>query len=76
VVEAVKLAEDGSGDVVLRLYESRGGRARARVSLGFEHGDVEVTDLLERTVGAAERDGDDVVVDLTGFQVLTLRVRR
>ncbi|MEN5073153.1 glycoside hydrolase family 38 C-terminal domain-containing protein [Isoptericola cucumis] len=76
VVEAVKLAEDGSGDVVLRLYESRGGRARARVALGFAHGDVEVTDLLERPVGAAERDGDDVVVDLTGFQVLTLRVRR
>lgn len=76
VVEAVKLAEDGSGDVVLRLYESRGGRARARVSLGFAHRDVEVTDLLERTLGAAERDGDDVLVDLTGFQVLTLRVRR
>jgi alpha-mannosidase len=76
VVEAVKLAEDGSGDVVLRLYESRGGRARARLSLGFAHRDVDVTDLLERTVGAAQRDGGDVVVDLTAFQVLTLRVRR
>ena len=29
VVEAVKLAEDGCGDVVVRLYESLGGRARA-----------------------------------------------
>lgn len=27
VVESVKLALDGSGDVVVRLYESRGGRA-------------------------------------------------
>ncbi len=25
VVEAVKLAEDGSGDVIVRLYESLGG---------------------------------------------------
>ena len=33
VVEAVKLANDGSGDVVVRLYESRGSRAEARVSL-------------------------------------------
>ena len=29
VVEAVKLAEDGSGDVVVRLYEALGSRARA-----------------------------------------------
>ncbi len=76
VVEAVKLAEDGSGDVVVRLYESRGGRARARVTPRFAHSGVEVTDLLERSLGTPDRDGDDVVVELTPFQVLTLRVRR
>jgi hypothetical protein len=35
-----------------------------------------VTDLLERSLGTPDRDGDDVVVELTPFQVLTLRVRR
>ena len=30
VVEAVKLAEDRSGDVVVRLYEALGGRATRR----------------------------------------------
>ncbi|MFE6971082.1 alpha-mannosidase [Isoptericola sp. NPDC057653] len=76
VVEAVKLAEDGSGDVVVRLYESRGGRARARVTPAFEHTGVVVTDLLERPLDAAHRDGDDVLLELTPFQVVTLRVRR
>ncbi|GAA1731926.1 glycoside hydrolase family 38 C-terminal domain-containing protein [Isoptericola hypogeus] len=76
VVEAVKLAEDGSGDVVVRLYESRGGRARARLTPRFEHSAVDVTDLLERPVAAAERDGDDVLLALSPFQVVTLRVRR
>jgi alpha-mannosidase len=76
VVEAVKLAEDGSGDVVVRLYESRGGRARARITPAFEHDGVEVTDLLERRLGDAARDGDAVVLELTPFQVVTLRVRR
>ena len=35
VVEAVKLAEDGSGDVVVRLYESLGERSAGRVSANF-----------------------------------------
>jgi len=80
VVEAVKLAEDGSGDVVVRLYESRGGRARARVTPAFPDAGVEVTDLLERPLagpaGTPARDGDGVVLELTPFQVVTLRIRR
>ena len=32
VVEAVKLADDRSGDVIVRLYESRGARAEATVT--------------------------------------------
>ena len=48
VVEAVKLAEDRSGDVVVRLYESLGGRARTTVTAAAEVGSVGATDLLER----------------------------
>lgn len=48
VIEAVKLAEDRSGDVVVRLYEAHGSRARARVIRHFEATDVAETDLLER----------------------------
>ena len=48
VVEAVKLAEDRSGDVVVRLYESLGARTRARVTAGFEASGIVATDLLER----------------------------
>ncbi|MFE4724055.1 glycoside hydrolase family 38 C-terminal domain-containing protein, partial [Streptomyces sp. NPDC056728] len=36
VVTAVKLADDGSGDVVVRFHESRGGRVRATLTAGFE----------------------------------------
>ena len=36
-VEAVKLAEDGSGDVVVRLYEPLGARTSVRVRASFEH---------------------------------------
>ena len=36
LVESVKLAEDRSGDVIVRLYESEGGRATAELTLDFD----------------------------------------
>ncbi|CAM5554033.1 alpha-mannosidase [Streptomyces spiroverticillatus] len=80
VVEAVKLAEDGSGDVVVRLYESAGGRASGRLRVGFPAGSVVETDLLERALpGASAYElgaGGEVGVALRPFQILTLRVAR
>ncbi|WP_329302241.1 glycosyl hydrolase-related protein [Streptomyces sp. NBC_00659] len=69
-VESVKLAEDRSGDVLVRLYESRGGRARAKVTAGFPVSRAEVTDLLERPLGEAPPE-----IELRPFQILTLRLR-
>ncbi|GGO94146.1 alpha-mannosidase [Wenjunlia tyrosinilytica] len=75
-VEAVKLADDRSGDVVVRLYESLGGRARARLRTGFPLAGAEVTDLLERPVPEQEATFDEqgVSVSLRPFQILTLRL--
>ncbi|GHJ42105.1 glycoside hydrolase family 38 C-terminal domain-containing protein [Streptomyces sp. TS71-3] len=79
VVTAVKLADDGSGDVVVRFHEAHGGRARAVLTAGFPVASVTVTDLLERElsgVPAPERTGDSVAVSLRPFQLMTLRLRR
>ncbi|WP_438302846.1 alpha-mannosidase [Streptomyces sp. HUAS TT11] len=76
-VEAVKLADDASGDVVVRLYESRGGRAQGVLRTGFALAGAQVTDLLERPLEDAERDADGGVrVALRPFQILTLRLQR
>ncbi|MFF4690189.1 alpha-mannosidase [Streptomyces sp. NPDC001307] len=75
-VEAVKLADDASGDVVVRLYESRGGRARGVLRTGFPLAGASVTDLLERPLEDAEVADGGVPVDLRPFQILTLRLRR
>jgi alpha-mannosidase len=75
-VEAVKLADDTSGDVVVRLYESRGGRATGVLRTGFPLAGARITDLLERPLQDAEVTGDGVAVTLRPFQILTLRLRR
>jgi len=75
VVEAVKLAEDGSGDVVVRLYEALGTRAAARITATFDHASVAETDLLEQPLPEpVALDGDRL--RLRPFQIVTLRFER
>ncbi|WP_327738682.1 glycosyl hydrolase-related protein [Streptomyces nojiriensis] len=80
VVEAVKSAEDRSGDVIVRLYESRGGRARAVLTAGFPIADAVESDLLERplagsAVGVPTPEGR-IPLTLRPFQIVTVRLRR
>ena len=79
VVEAVKLADDGSGDVVVRLYEALGTQRTATLRPGFAWDAVEQTDLLERAVAptaVAASDDDAIDLRLQPFQIATLRLRR
>ncbi|MFC9627748.1 alpha-mannosidase [Streptomyces mirabilis] len=73
-VEAVKLADDASGDVVVRLYESRGGRGTGTLRTGFPLAGAQVTDLLERPLTTVDTDGNEVAVALRPFEVRTLRL--
>ncbi|RLU87622.1 alpha-mannosidase [Streptomyces griseocarneus] len=76
VVSAVKLADDGSGDVVVRLYESLGGRASSRLTAGFTMGAVSVCDLLERPLSAVDAQDDGIELSFRPFEIKTLRLVR
>jgi alpha-mannosidase len=82
VVSAVKLADDRSGDVIVRVYEATGSRTYTHLWFGFQHGEVSVVNLLERTDGESEKlteiedTEEGLVVRLRPFQISTLRVKR
>lgn len=78
VVESIKLAEDRSGDVVVRLYESRGGRATGQLTVGFAHTGVTFTDLLEREVESKTSLATETGAALTlrPFEIMTVRLAR
>jgi alpha-mannosidase len=78
LVETVKLAEDGSGDLVVRLYEAGGRRARTRVRLDGTADAIRLTDLLERALAEAARDtvvsaGSEIELEFRPFQFRTVR---
>ncbi len=74
-VDAVKLADDRSGDLVVRLHEALGDRAAVTVAAGPRIGGAWRCDLLEEP-RAGEEVGDGVVVlALRPFELVTLRLR-
>lgn len=83
IVETIKLAEDGSGDVILRLYEPTGNYSDSKLRIGFQYQSIEVVNILETDAypesldhQALEPGTDEARVRLHPFQVLTLRVKR
>ncbi|MFF0343685.1 alpha-mannosidase [Kribbella sp. NPDC004875] len=70
VIETVKLAEDRSGDVIVRFYEALGARTSGRLHWDFVAEGAEIVDLLERPLGSF--DGS---FELRPFQILTVRLR-
>ncbi|MCT1396358.1 glycosyl hydrolase-related protein [Microbacterium sp. p3-SID338] len=73
VVSAVKLADDGSGDVIVRVYEALGRRAVGELSVGFEHREVREVSLIEDEIEAPRLGG---ALHLRPFEVRTLRIAR
>lgn len=76
IIDTVKMADDGSGDIVLRLYEAAGGGARACLRWSDDLGSevtVTETDLNERLPSV---HSSTPAVVLGPFQVMTLRLHR
>ena len=70
LIESVKLADDRSGDVVVRLYEAHGVPGTATIRTSFAVETFLRTDLLERPT---EADGGPRV-RLRPFQIVTMRI--
>jgi alpha-mannosidase len=75
LVSAVKLADDRSGDLIVRVYESLGRRAAGtlRVHTGFES--ARTVSLLETPEGEPFPAGP-IPLRLTPFEVRTIRLAR
>ncbi|MBT2483791.1 MULTISPECIES: glycoside hydrolase family 38 C-terminal domain-containing protein [unclassified Microbacterium] len=73
IVSAVKLADDGSGDVIVRVYESLGRRTVGALTVGFPHRELREVSLIEDELDEPRRGGE---LRLRPFEVRTVRIAR
>lgn len=77
VVESIKLADDRSGDVIVRLYESQGGRTTAALTIGGTVTVASLVDGLERALPATDAlalTGADLTLELKPFEIASIRL--
>ncbi|MFP4105725.1 MAG: glycoside hydrolase family 38 C-terminal domain-containing protein [Phycisphaerae bacterium] len=76
VIEAVKPAEDGSGDVIVRLYESLRSACDCSLTINLPVESVDETDMLEEKVSQRlTLANGGVQLSFRPFEIKTLRLR-
>ncbi len=77
IIDTVKCAEDGSGDIIVRLYESKKAAtsAKLRVNL-FDGAKAYECDMLENTKAALAVTGNDIALDFRAFEIKTVRISK
>lgn len=78
IADTVKLAEDGSGDLIVRLYECMNTKTRTVIKLGFDAKGVFETNMLEENKKEIKpcQNKSEAELDFNGFEVKTLRIKR
>jgi alpha-mannosidase len=76
VIETVKPAEDGSGDVVVRLYEAKRTATRCTLSTTLPVSGAAQTDMLENVQARLECEEGKIGLDFRAFEVKTVRLTR
>ena len=69
ILETVKLADDGSGDIILRLYEAKGAHTNCQLALTSHLNNIMEVNMLEELDSGAELIIEEVerrrIVELT-----------
>ncbi len=78
VISSVKLADDRSGDLVVRVYEALGARATGTLAVGVPVSAARTVSLIEDDLDGADLPVEDGTLELAlePFEVRTLRLAR
>jgi len=72
----VKLAEDRSGDLIVRLYESMNGLRRVTFKTAFAPAQIWRCNMLEEAEEALKVADGAATFDVKPFEIVTLRLKK
>ncbi|MCI8798341.1 glycosyl hydrolase-related protein [Acetatifactor muris] len=76
ILDTMKPAEDGSGDVILRLYEAKKAATDAEISFGFDVSGASACDMLENVTEELKVVDGKLKLSFRAFEIKTIRVKR
>lgn len=76
ILDTMKPAEDGSGDVILRLYEAKKAATTTEVSLQLGARKAYLCDMLENVIEEVPVTDGKLVLPFRAFEIKTVRVER
>lgn len=76
IVETVKLAEDGSGDMIVRVYESMNGTRSTNLKTAFDVQQAYECNMLEKPVKELKVENGAVAFQVHPFEIKTLRLKK
>jgi len=76
VIETVKLAEDGSGDMIVRLYESMNGSRKAVLETAFDVSEAWECSMLENKQKKLCADDGKIEMEFRPFEIKTVRLKK
>ena len=75
IIDTVKMAEDGSGDIIVRLYESKKAAVSANLSAAFtKKFKAYSCDMLENKEDSLKVSDGSVALDFKAFEIKTIRL--
>lgn len=74
IIEMVKPAEDGSNDIIIRMYEARRMTTHCRLTVMLPFSDVFQTDMLEAKRENLEFKGNNISLKFRPFEIKTIRL--
>ena len=74
ILETIKLAEDGSNDIIVRLYEAKRNLTQCTLSTILPIIKASQTDMLERFQSELSISKGEIELDFRPFEVKTLRL--
>ena len=74
VIDTVKKAED-DGSIIVRLYDAFDAHTSARIKVGVPIEEAHICDNLENEIEKARVENDEVYIDVSNYEIMTLKLK-
>ena len=74
IIDTVKMAEDGSGDIIVRLYESKKAAVSTKLHTAFATGKAYACDMLENVQDEIAVNNGTIDLTFRAFEIKTIRL--